>query len=154
MNMKRETLIAFAVFGTLPIITLALAIATTYAIAHGASPAWKLPFKLLCHGIPHRCLTIWNTPMPICARCTAIYIGLFSGLVVFPIAPWMRERVARWTLMIALTPMAIDGITQAMLLRESTNPLRIVTGSIAGLAFGYWVLCAIERRDKQVLTPS
>ena len=70
---------------------------------------------------------------------------------LFPVAPWMRERVARWTLMIALTPMAIDGITQAMLLRESTNALRIVTGSIAGLAFGYWVLCAIERRDKQLL---
>jgi len=149
---KRETLIAGAVFAALPVVVLTLALIATYAVAHGAPAYVRLPFRFICHGIPRRCLTIWNTPMPICARCTAIYAGLLTGLLLFPLMPWMRERVARITLLVALVPMGIDGTTQAMLLRESTNPLRIITGSIAGLAFGYWVLCAMERRDEQVFT--
>lgn len=86
--------------------------------------------------------------MPICARCTAIYAGLFAGLVLFFVAPWVNEKIARWTMWIAATPMAIDGFTQLFRLRESTNSLRIATGSVAGFAFGYWILSAIERRDR------
>lgn len=145
--MKRETLIAGAVFAMIPIAILTAAVFCTWLVAHGATPMLRLPFRLICHGIPHRCLTIWNTPMPICARCTAIYVGLFTGLGLFFIAPWLHERAARWTLFIASTPMAVDGITQLVRLRESTNSLRLFTGGLAGLAFGYWVLSATERRD-------
>jgi len=148
---KRETIIAGAVFTLIPIVIVSLAIITTYAIAHGASPMLRLPFKLLCHGIPRRCLTIWNTPMPICARCTAIYAGLFFGLFAFFVAPWVHERAARWMMLIAATPMALDGFTQLLRLRESTNSLRLATGAAAGLTFGYWVLSAIERRDASVI---
>ena len=152
--MKRETIIAGAVFALIPIAVVSLAVLCTWAIAHGSSPMWRLPFKVLCHGIPHRCLTIWNTPMPICARCTAIYIGLFVGLFGFFIAPWMHERVARWTMFIGAMPMAVDGFTQLLRLRESTNSLRLATGAAAGVTFGYWILSAIERRDQRRVAPS
>ena len=142
--MKRETLIAGAVFTLIPIAIVSLAVVTTWAIAHGASPLLRLPFRVLCHGIPHRCLTIWDTPMPICARCTAIYVSLFFGLFTFFVAPLIHERAARWTMFIAAIPMAIDGLTQLARLRESTNSLRLITGSLAGFTFGYWVLSAIE----------
>src|SRR4051794_29688857 len=91
---KRETLIAGAVFAALPAVGLTLAFTVTYAVAHGAPAYVLLPSRFICHGIPRRCLAIWNTPMPICARCTAIYAGLFTGLLLFPLMPWMRERVA------------------------------------------------------------
>lgn len=152
--MKRETIIAGAVFALIPIAVVSLAVLCTWAVAHGASPMWRLPFKLLCHGIPRRCLTIWNTPMPICARCTAIYGGLFAGLLGFFVVPFVREKVARWIMFVAVTPMAIDGITQLLRLRESTNSLRLATGAAAGLTFGYWILSAIERRDEQRAAPS
>src|SRR5207253_7590618 len=82
---KRETLIAGAVFAALPVVVLTLALIATYAVAHGAPAYVRLPFRFICHGIPRRCLTIWNTPMPICARCTAIYAGLLTGLLLFPL---------------------------------------------------------------------
>jgi uncharacterized membrane protein len=144
---RRETLIAGGTFLLIPIVMLSAAVACTWALAHGASPLLRLAFRPMCHGIPSRCLMLWNTPMPICARCTAIYGGLFAGLVLFFIAPWIHERIARWTMYIAATPMAIDGVTQLLRFRESTNSLRIATGSVAGFAFGYWILSAIERRD-------
>ena len=152
--MRRETLIAAAVFAAIPIVILSLSVGCTWAVAHGASPMWRLAFRVLCHGIESRCLTIWNTPMPICARCTAIYIGLFLGLATFILAPWIRERAARWMLLAAMVPMAIDGLTQLARLRESTNSLRLATGAAVGLTFGYWVLSAIERRDQRELTAS
>ena len=55
---------------------------------------------------------LWNVPMPICARCTAIYVGLIVSFAVFLILPRMTERVARIVLCAAAIPMAIDGLTQ------------------------------------------
>jgi uncharacterized membrane protein len=51
-------------------------------------------------------------------------------------------------------PLAIDGLTQLAGLRESTNSLRIATGVIAGLAFGFWILSAVQSREERVVTTS
>jgi uncharacterized membrane protein len=145
---RRETRIAAAVFIAIPVVIVAAATVTTWAIAHGASRQWRLLFLVMCHGIPARCLTLWNVPMPICARCTAIYAGLFAGLVLFVVVRKGSERVYRWLTFAAAIPVFIDGVTQAIGLRESTNGLRLATGAIVGFAFGMWVLCAIENAPK------
>ena len=82
--------------------------------------------------------------MPICARCTAIYAGLAGSLVVFFLLPRMTELAARLMLLIAVTPLAVDGLTQLVRLRESTNGLRMATGLPAGIAFGLWAITAVE----------
>jgi uncharacterized membrane protein len=82
--------------------------------------------------------------MPICARCTAIYVGLVASIALFLILPRMTEQFARIVLYAAAIPMAIDGLTQLAGLRASTNPLRIETGLLLGTAFGFWALSAIE----------
>jgi len=159
---SRDTRIFALCLGALALIILGASTLTTVAIAHGASPSLRLPFLLMCHGIPHRCLTILGTPMPICARCVGIYGGFLVSLVAFPIVMKTadsRQRTAgphprllsavRWLLSIAALPIFIDGMTQAMGLRESTNPLRLATGLMVGAAFGSWVLVAIETRARQ-----
>ena len=78
--MKRDTLIVGAVIAAIAVAILGGSVLCTWAIAHGASMQWRVLFRLFCHGIPSRCLTLWNVPMPICARCTAIYAGLFAGV--------------------------------------------------------------------------
>jgi hypothetical protein len=55
----------------------------------------------------------------------------------------------RWLLSLAALPTFLDGITQAMGLRESTNPLRLATGLTVGAAFGLWALIGIETRARQ-----
>jgi len=152
--MRPETRIAAPVFAAIPLAILGASMLCTWAIAHGAPMWWRLAFRFFCHGLPSRCLTLWSVPMPICARCVAIYVGLFLGLLSFFLLPWLRERVMRTVMYVAAVPMAIDGISQAMRLRESTNPLRMATGLVAGLAFGIWVLSALERREEQEFTTS
>ena len=142
--MKRNTGIVAAAIGFMSSAILGASTLCAWAIAHGASMRWRLLFRALCHGIPNRCLELWNVPMPICARCAAIYVGLIAGIVLFLFFPRLQELTARRILAFAALPMFIDGITQLATLRESTNPLRIETGLLAGAAFALWALSAVE----------
>lgn len=123
---------------------LFLSFVCTWAIAHGASMRWRSAFLLFCHGIPSRCLTIWNVPMPICARCTAIYAGMLISVLVFAVLPRLPEIAARVAMIAATAAIALDGVTQAVRLRESTNDLRLITGFAFGITFSVWVLTSVR----------
>jgi len=142
---KRDTLIVGAVIAAIALAILGGSVVCTWAIAHGASAQWRILFRLFCHGIPSRCLALWGTKMPICARCTAIYGGALAGLLLMPLLPAMSERAARIVMFAAATPLGIDGLTQLTTLRESTNALRVATGLAAGIGFSLWALTAVER---------
>ncbi len=152
--MKRDTKIVAAVLAAIPVAILGAATICTAAIANGASMQWRLLFRILCHGIPSRCLQLLGVPMPLCARCTGIYLGLLAGLVALFALPWIEERMLRVTMYCAALPMAIDGITQAIGLRESWNGLRMATGFIAAAAFAMWVLRAVQKPESPILTIS
>jgi len=143
--MKRDTKIVLACIAALPTLFLGAAALCTWAISLGASIQWRLLFRLMCHGMPSRSLELFGVPMPLCARCVGIYAGMLAGILIFWAVPLLRERVMRAFAIAAVLPLAIDGLTQLSGLRESTNPLRLATGVIAGLAFGLWVLSAVER---------
>ena len=145
--MKRDTKIVLAVIAALPALFLSAATICSWAISLGASERWRLLFRMMCHGIPSRCLELFGAPMPLCARCVGIYAGMLAGILAFWAVPLLRERVMRTFAFACLVPLALDGLTQLTGLRESTNPLRLATGAIAGLAFGLWILSAVERRE-------
>ena len=149
--MKRDTQIVLSVVAAIPAVILSVAAVCCWAIAQGASEAWRLPFRLLCHGLPHRSYALFDVTMPICARCVGVYVGLLAGLALFPLLAKLSERTMRVVAFLAVTPLALDGLTQLTGLRESTNELRVITGLLAGLAFGLWVLSAVERRNEAAL---
>jgi uncharacterized membrane protein len=142
--MKRNTWIVAAVIAFISSSILSASVFCTWAIAHGASMRWRLVFRVLCHGIPDRCIELWSVPMPICARCTAIYVGLMAGIAVFSLLPRIQAHLVRKMLAVAALPMFVDGITQLAMLRVSNNPLRIETGLLAGAAFAFWALSEVE----------
>lgn len=146
--MNRDTRIVLAFVGSIPTLILSAAVLCSAAIASGASMQWRLLFRLMCHGRPERSLELFGVPMPICARCTGIYLGLLAGLAAFWLVRFVSEKAFRIASFIAVTPLAIDGLTQLTGLRESTNELRIATGVVAGFAFGLWILSAIEQRGE------
>ena len=142
--MKRDSAIVGAVLGAISTVILLVSTACTWAIAHGASMRWRVLFRPFCHGLRSRCFHLWGVPMPICARCTAIYAGLGLAVFAFFLLPRMTEAAARLVLFIAVLPLAVDGFTQLLRLRESTNALRSATGLAAGIAFGLWAITAVE----------
>lgn len=159
--MRRDARIVSAVLAAIPLLILGAAVLCSWAVANGASPRWRLLFRMLCHGIERRCLTLFEVPMPICARCTAIYAGLLIGVSAFLLLRhatlvWrhLEERIVRAFAFLAAVPMAVDGFSQLAGLRESTNELRIATGLLAGFAFALWALTAVQRHDVRAMTTS
>jgi uncharacterized membrane protein len=143
--MKRDTRIAAMALGSAAAGVLSAALLCTLAMAQGASIRWRLPFRALCHGIVARCLTLWGAPMPICARCSAIYAGLAIGSLLFAATwKWIDPRIMRVLLVLAAVPIGVDGITQAIGLRESTNFLRLATGFPVALMFALWLLATLQ----------
>ena len=150
--MNRDTKIVLAFVGAIPTLILAASTLCSWAIAHGASMQWRTLFRVMCHGRVERSFALFDVAMPICARCTGIYIGLLAGLALFAILPAIREDVMRRISFAAVTPLAIDGLTQLAGFRESTNTLRVITGIVSGLAFGLWILSAVDRRVHRAVT--
>lgn len=148
--MSRNTKFVAAAIAAVSLLILSASTLCSWAIAHGASPKWRLAFRMMCHGIESRCLTLFGVPMPICARCTAIYIGLIAGILLFMALPAIEERAMRIALYVAVVPMAVDGLTQAVHLRESTNLLRLITGFIAAIAFSCWALNEVEGKKHTI----
>jgi uncharacterized membrane protein len=136
-------LLALAV-GIVPVAALAV----TAARVAGA-PAWvEIPFRLVCHGIDSRSLEIAGVAMPICARCFAMYAGGLAGIAAF-FALRLRGPIPLLWLLVALAPMALDGLSQATGLRESSNVLRVVTGLAAGTVAMIWLLSRVEESSRR-----
>ncbi len=77
---------------------------------------------------------------PVCTRDIAIYLGaLISGIIVY-FTKWKHAKHTPHPIffILALVPIGLDGGTQLLGWRESTNELRMLTGMIAGLAFSFY----------------
>lgn len=93
----------------------------------------------VCHCLPSRTLTVGGHLLPVCSRCTGIYIGI-AATYIFLISRrgfkvnalpslWASLAVAAM-----LLPMSVDGVSSYLGLRETTNMLRFLTGLVAGAA--------------------
>ncbi len=93
-----------------------------------------LVYQLACHQLPSRSFFVFGYQMAYCQRDAAIYTSLLAGGLIFAL---VRERLKplSWKLyLLALIPMAIDGILQLFWLHESNWWLRTITGVLFGLA--------------------
>lgn len=97
-------------------------------------------YRLTCHGRESRALWIEQRPMPICARCTGIWAGVAGGALLFAAGLTRHPRLTGRIVFLVVLPLAIDGITQAAGLRESSNLLRLATGFPAGMIPIMWAL--------------
>ncbi len=126
---------------------LALSVIALFLLAepHDALAKADLIGFATCHRIPERSLFIDGHQLPLCARCTGIYIGLLVGWL------WLiargRTRAAQlpprpltMVLIGFIAVMGIDGLNStAMLvglphLYETENWMRLFTGSLYGIA--------------------
>ncbi len=107
----------------------------------------------ICHQLGGHSYTIDGVQLPLCARCTGIYLGAFLSLGFFLVrGRAMSAQLPRMTVMIpmmlALPLMAFDGINSLINyaavesgaalsvspLYEPQNIFRIVTGALVGIA--------------------
>lgn len=93
----------------------------------------------ICHQISSRSLHFGGRALPVCARDTGIFVG-FAACFIFLLVAY-RGRAVRYpswvkTLVLALmlAPTFIDAVSSYAGWRTSSNPMRLVTGALAGTA--------------------
>lgn len=99
----------------------------------------------ICHQIAERSFEVHGHPLPLCARCTGIYLGVMIGFGVLLVG--QRGRAALFPprrVLIALglfvIVMGLDGVNSYLHLfpgyigpYQPSNWLRLITGSLTGL---------------------
>jgi len=100
---------------------------------------WNIGYLLgdsLCHQKQERSFIINGNQMPFCSRCTAIWLGLTTGLAVMLFYHVKLNSIFMIILILSLFPIGIDGGGQLIGLWESTNISRTLTGLIIGVPVG------------------
>jgi uncharacterized membrane protein len=136
------------------LVAVALAIILVYLLAppHGLLDKADRTAYAVCHRIAARSFVFAGRPLPLCARCSGTYLGAVAGLVV--IVARGRRRAARLpapailaVLGVFLLAWAVDGFNSFLTLipglpylYEPRNLLRLVTGTLEGLAIAAVVL--------------
>ena len=111
-------------------------------------------FGIICHQNPERSIFVLGNSMPLCARCFGMAVGTFAaccvGVLLTPVGSFFdrcmtyfhlpkEEKNLKYLaiiLMILMVPMMADGFIQLLTDYESTNVLRVMTGTIFGYARG------------------
>ena len=112
-------------------------------------------FSFLCHQIPERCFSIKDitfgfikneNKLPVCSRDFGFYLSALIGLsLCFFIDLKKLSKKIYIVFVIAILPLAIDGITQILGLRESTNLIRFLTGIFAGFSSAIFLVYLLEK---------
>jgi uncharacterized membrane protein len=68
--------------------------------------------------------------MPFCARDEGIFLGLVIGMTLAIIT---RYEIKVIYFILGIVPIGVDGLAQLLTNYESTNPIRLITGLLAGV---------------------
>jgi uncharacterized membrane protein len=117
----------------------------------------------VCHRIPERSFHIGNYQLPLCARCTGMYLGAVIGLAFQSIIGWKRGKTPHWSiiavLVVFVVAFVIDGSNSYLYLLKQVSPgilpripniyipsnaLRLFTGSGMGLGIAVMLFPAFN----------
>lgn len=90
-----------------------------------------------CHRMPARCITLPWGISGLCARCTAFWLGLATGILMMYRPTF---RIPFWAGFPLLLPLIADGLLQYHSSYESINIVRSVTGLAAGFGISVIIL--------------
>jgi uncharacterized membrane protein len=118
----------------------------------------------VCHRIAERSFHIGNIQLPLCARCTGMYLGAVTGLVFQSIRGGKHSKVPGWgiiaVLVVFLVAFGIDGANSYLYLLKQVRPgilphipniyipnntLRLLTGSGMGLVIAAMLFPAFNQ---------
>ena len=97
------------------------------------------------------CIVRIGYKFPVCSRDIGIYFFLLIGGILYPFIKKPTTEIwphPKW-LLLAMIPIGLDGGTQLLGLRESTNELRLITGAIIGFTAAFYLVPMLN----QIINP-
>ncbi len=100
----------------------------------GLALAFDAPFRLVCHRIPERVLSLGGVPMPVCSRCAGLWVGFSLGAL----AAWpsFSMPTLRKVLLLAAALLAVELVTQDLGLHPILHATRFLTGFLLSAPLG------------------
>ena len=91
----------------------------------------------VCHQLPERSMLLGNIYMPVCCRCSGIYIGFFLSIVLLFLMHKKRQSDLPRLYIILISCFFIvftfiDGLLSYLGIYETNNIIRLVTGYLSG----------------------
>lgn len=119
----------------------------------------------VCHQIDVRSFHLGERQMPLCARCTGMYLGAMLGLVFQALTGKRRAGMPPWRVIVCLGALVlafgVDGVNSylhlfpgAPALYEPSNLLRLLTGTGMGLVIALVLYPAFNQAIWQVVDPT
>jgi uncharacterized membrane protein len=90
-------------------------------------------FSHVCHQFDSRTLHIAGYPMAVCARCSAIYLGFFIGVLLSPTLSRRLRLAPGWSWAIAVVPMLFDVGADTLGIHPSDFLTRLSSGGFFGV---------------------
>ncbi len=117
-----------------------------------SQPIYKF-FSFICHQIDNRSFHIVAHKFGVCSRCFGVYVGLFAGIIIYPIFRKIEENepLPRIWLFLAMIPIGIDWTLGYFNIWENTHLSRLITGAILGIACGVFLLPAFADINQLLL---
>jgi len=134
---------AWGIFCTM---ILATPILLAYSWREAASVLY-LSFSSICHQIPDRSFLVLGYSLPVCHRCSGIYLGLFLGSLIENRFVHRSPRARRVWILAACIPMLFDVVLSYSGLWLGTGLTRFFTG----LCFGSLISTLLVRGVTEVL---
>lgn len=133
-----------AILGLVVLIALSIPFLSYLGLDAIAKP---LLFSLhyVCAQIPSHSFYIFGHQLGLCARNLSIYSSMFLGSLIFVLSKKRLPGIPWWLWILMILPMAADGLTQMVGLRESTWELRLITGTLFGLGSVWFVLPYMQK---------
>ena len=94
----------------------------------------------VCHQLPARSFHLWNTTLPVCARCTGIYVGAALTAIVGASRSPQTTRLggqARLVLLAACVPTALTLVFEWTTGITPANWIRAIAGVPLGVAVAW-----------------
>jgi uncharacterized membrane protein len=100
---------------------------------------------MICAQIPAHSFYFLGHQFGMCARNISIYGSMFATSLAFSMTKKRLPGIPWPVWLILILPMSYDGLTQMFGLRESTWELRVLTGTLFGMASVWFALPLIQK---------
>ena len=140
-----RALVAAAAVWLAAILIAPLAIASSHpALSLTAAGIYEAGSRI-CHQRPERCFWIHGRPMPVCARCTGLYVGAaMAGPFALLIGAGVSTRRARLLTAVAALPTLVTWGIEVGGLGHPSNTLRAAAALPLGLMAAWLVVTTIR----------
>lgn len=101
-------------------------------------------FSHVCHQIPERSFLVFEGRSILCARCTGMYLGLFSGFILVGIFKNIREKIIIKMIAGAVFILLLEIILESIPLFHLGNEVRFMTGILFGISVGIGIAMPIS----------